>query len=82
MRKLHLKLDDLRVETFATGEGTSLRGTVRANAADLQNAIDDGTGYAPRTEGTPDCPVFTEPGLLTYEQTCNFCPSEPPVCLW
>lgn len=84
MKKLHLKLEELRVESFAAGRETGPRGTVAANqiAGERQDRLFGESGYAPRTEGTPDCPGGTVIVIQDTNASCFLCQSEPPLCWW
>jgi hypothetical protein len=68
MKKLSLKLDDLRVDTFQTSDGSAARGTVVGNAPTVVGntctpSCPYTCGIIPQTENcrdgrnTHDCPV-------------------------
>ena len=59
MKKLKLKMDELRVETFSTGEAHAGRGTVQGHY---------GTTH---TEAGDTCTDYTCAGDTCGEYTCN-----------
>jgi len=61
MKKLTLDLDTLAVASFATGGGTTIRGTMRGHESHL-------TGTETYRCPTPTCPTFAD--------TCLTCAAE------
>ena len=70
MRKLKLKLEDLSVTPFVTGEGTTLRGTVEAHESEY-DCSGPPTGTDPMRNCMPVHLTDLDTGDPTYAAYCT-----------
>jgi hypothetical protein len=91
MKKLSLKLEELSVESFATGPQPGQRGTVQAHATARCNtnvscqgtcALVCGTYYCVPTEGAATCDIYCTPytGGTSCNQPCVYTCDNAPSC--
>jgi hypothetical protein len=84
MRIKKLKLEDLAVDSFTTGQVPTIRGTVRGH---LQQVISDSISFPEGTcNDTGCCPYLTIPAPCRWtcaDDTCGDCPTGPndPRCV-
>ncbi|HEX6040856.1 hypothetical protein [Longimicrobium sp.] len=79
MKKLSLKMDDLRVESFRTTPVLKERATVRANSGCEYTDIDNCTEYWSTCPSGPQDTDYFCPG--SGDVSCN-CSNEPETCAW
>ncbi|HEX8693740.1 MAG TPA: hypothetical protein VF746_15065 [Longimicrobium sp.] len=75
MKKLNLKLDELKVETFETGVSESLRGTVRMNQQQTNEpcctwSCGGTCGAAPDTTFLKGTPAVDDVAFRTFNKCC------------